>query len=147
MSILNHQRETQISSRNKAKWCKKKRENRACNGCTWTTPTRTRIARLQALDYVASPNSTKSSFSSSVLISHTLLLKKNLPWLFFFQTPLSCCQLHYSWFSENVTTLNYHHGGLVILATHPMPAWLLQKPSPTPNEMLSSSSRVVRKYP
>ena len=37
-------------------------ENEACNGCTWITPTRTRIARLHALDSVASLNSAKSYF-------------------------------------------------------------------------------------
>ena len=37
-------------------------ENNACNDCTWITPTRTRIARFQAFDYVASPNLAKAFF-------------------------------------------------------------------------------------
>ena len=93
--------------------------NPLSNKTCWTSPCSPFSTQSSSLFWFSSPYSnisflklppTSSSSPNFFLASRPLFLP----------SPISYYQLHYSWSSENITTLNHHHGELVILATRPM---------------------------
>ena len=116
-------------------------DDRAYSGYTWITPSRIRIARLQALDSVGAPNSTTTFpclFGS--LFSHYLKTSTcRKPYSSCFSSPSSFfllqasngstvySLLHCSLFKK-CRHLNHHHGKVAVsLAMSPMQLWTLMK--------------------
>ena len=114
-------------------------DNRACSDCTWINPTRTRIVRLQALDFVASLNSAKAfpclfdspcSHSPKNLYPSSLprlsLCSSSIPLYFSFQSQPPPSLLLPSMFSTSSTahsstkslSLNHHHVEVVMSLPH-----------------------------
>ena len=114
-------------------------DNRACSDCTWINPTRTRIVRLQALDFVASLNSAKAfpclfdspcSHSPKNLYLSSLprlsLCSSSIPLYFSFQSQPPPSLLLPSMFSTSSTahsstkslSLNHHHVEVVMSLPH-----------------------------